>query len=94
MKNDQSLLEQFSFLANRIYNNYNNLNIFLKRVNPYQNIGRLQNEEESDILSSKIEKFLTDNNIDYQCGVGSESYYNAVIEDILCCLKEETKHEL
>ena len=59
--------EFFSPLVVNMYNNMNNLNIFLERNldNGYQQFGRNQTLEEAIEIDNKILKILDDNNIQY-----------------------------
>lgn len=44
-----------------LYGGYNNFNIFLERVKPYQEVGRNQSEDEARELDSKIKSLIEEN---------------------------------
>lgn len=66
-----------------VFNQYNNYNYFIKRVKPYNPIGRNQNEQESDVISTEILEMLNQNFINYQTVDGDEHIVDYIISDIL-----------
>jgi adenylate kinase family enzyme len=52
-------------LIKRLYSDYDNLNILLRRTKPYHKEGRYQTEEESNNLAGSIENLLIENQLDY-----------------------------
>lgn len=61
-----------------MFNRYDNLNFFIKRVKAYNPIGRTQNEEEARDVDNKTQNFLNGNNIDYACINGNESAWKEI----------------
>ena len=55
------------------HNKMDTVNFFLNRVKKYNPAGRMQTEEESDLISLKIKKMLEDNGIEYHELDGDES---------------------
>ena len=55
------------------FQQYNNINIFLKRVKPYQKYGRTQSLEEAIELDNQILKLLIDGNIPFDVLDGDET---------------------
>jgi len=55
----------FKSLVLERFNSFDNVNIFLVRVKPYQQAGRLQNEEEAISIDDAILKILDELNIKY-----------------------------
>jgi len=47
------------------FSTYDNLNILVKRSHEYSSIGRLQEQEDADKISDKMEQYLQDNGIKY-----------------------------
>lgn len=47
------------------YNKFDNINFFLKRTNPFDSFGRLENEMQSDQDHTNMLEFLSNNEIDY-----------------------------
>ena len=68
-KNDEHLpQEEFTDFCLKLYNSYNNLNIFLVRDNdahPYQEYGRSQKLHEAEDKDRQIKALLDDNGIPY-----------------------------
>lgn len=54
-----------SSLILEVFNEYDNINIFLNRKHKYEEIGRYQSELESDEISKNIKQLLYDNNIQF-----------------------------
>ena len=52
-------------LALYYFYDFNNINIFCKRTHKYQNEGRFQTEEESNIISKNIMNFLIEQHIPF-----------------------------
>ena len=52
-------------LVLKVIDKYNNINIVLKRVKPYNPVGRTQTEAESDAISNNIKSCLDGENFDY-----------------------------
>ncbi len=57
--------ETLEKLIVEVFNSYDNINIFLNRNHSYQEIGRNQNEEESDILADQIKDLMIKYNISF-----------------------------
>lgn len=57
--------EPFSQFVLDMFNSYENINIFLERVKPYNPNGRNQDENEAKAIDQQIKQFLTENNFDY-----------------------------
>jgi len=57
--------EIYTQMALDYFNQYDNLNFFLKRTHPYQPSGRNQTEEQAAVVGQKIEDMLNRLNIPY-----------------------------
>lgn len=51
--------KQFKPIIREIFDSYENINIFLKRLKPYNPLGRNQNEEESNEVAIQIKEMLS-----------------------------------
>lgn len=71
------------------FEGYNNFNVFLNRVKPYQPIGRFQNESESNAISHDIKRLLNSYFIPYNEIEGCKEGYDIVVKDILDILRRE-----
>lgn len=80
----------FDKLVKEIFNSYDNLNFFIKRVKPYCPIGRFQTEKESDGLSTSLKELLDFHKIEYIEANGNiEDYDNKITNIILGRLNNE-----
>lgn len=53
--------KEHHYLINSLYSRYDNIDVFLKRVKPYNTSGRLQSEEKAKQLDSEIKKLTSFN---------------------------------
>lgn len=84
-----ALDDNFTKVVMSIFNQYNNINYFVKRVKPYNPKGRNQTEEESDKLTPKIMNMLFKNYIHYKEINGDTDGYESVVKDVLKELGKE-----
>lgn len=68
---------------------YNNYNIFLNRIHPYNPNGRNQTEEEAKHIDVTTKKWLDDNNIDYITEDADVTGYENILFNILNKIKNE-----
>lgn len=71
------------------FKEYNNLNVYLNRNKPYSQIGRFQNEAESDVIGRDIRKMLIDNHIPFIEMTGCLDCYTIISENILSTLQSK-----
>jgi hypothetical protein len=50
--------EEFKNLVCKLHEGFENINVFIRRTKPYNPSGRLQNEQESDLLSPAIKELV------------------------------------
>lgn len=81
--------DNFEYSVMDVFRSYENLNYLVKRVKPYNPVGRHESEEESNALLDKIERIMERYSIDYRVVNGDEKGYCDIIEEILAILKEE-----
>lgn len=62
---DPEIQNELEALTVKMFNQYNNLNIVLKRTFPYQKEGRMHSEEQSSEIYQKIIECLNQNRIGY-----------------------------
>lgn len=79
VSNAYSTCEELKALVNKVSNSYDNINIFLKRVKPYQKYGRNQTEYEAQELD-QIYKSLVDNCIEFD---GSEQEIDNIVNHLV-----------
>jgi hypothetical protein len=61
-----------------LFNSYDNINYFLRRVKPYNQIGRNQTEDEATLISDKIQSILEREKIDFK-GIDGGVYASDII---------------
>ena len=81
--NKNRLSETFNQLVMEVFNNYNNINFFIRRVKKYNPVGRFQTEKESDALADEIQQLLDNRNIDYTIYNGDIDGYNQILFEIV-----------
>ena len=57
---NSSRYPSFHKLINEVFSSYKNVNVLLKRVKPYQPIGRLQTEEQAKAVREELVKIMAD----------------------------------
>ena len=75
--------EAFENLVISVYLSHRNLTYYVKRVKPYNPVGRFQSESESDDKGSEIKAFLEDKDIVFEEITGCEKDYDEVVKFIL-----------
>lgn len=90
---DPRLTENFNLTVMDVYNSYANLNFLLRRTKPYNHVGRLQTEEESNALAKPIEDLLQNREIPYSCVEGEINGYNTIVNRILDFIKDVQNKE-
>lgn len=79
--------EAFDQTCFNAFNSFDNVNIFLRRVKPYNPAGRFQTEEESNQVAIDLEKFLLDNNITMRYYDGTLDSGELIAKDVFAMLK-------
>ena len=88
--NQSDLLgDDFNDLVAKIFKSYSSLNYFIERNKPYDKTGRLQNEEESDILAERLKGLLDKYEIDYKKQKGNTTGYDNIVFDVLYTLSRK-----
>lgn len=91
--NDKERLgKDFDSLVKHLFRYYNNYNVMLKRVKPYNPVGRFQTEEESNKLSGKIENMLLDLGIPYFSFNSNIDGYNEIADNIISKLLKKKEN--
>lgn len=84
----ERLGDSFEKLVIHLHNYYNSINYFLKRIKPYNPVGRFQTERESDLLSAQIKEIFFDVGVQFKEINGDVEGYESIISDILDKIKE------
>lgn len=79
--------QSFDYLVKDTFNNYNNVNFFVKRFKKYNPIGRFQTEEESNKMEKIIENKLEEEGVSYVSFLGTKSNYDMMVTMIERVLK-------
>lgn len=86
---DEVLGEDFNNVVLNVFNSYDNFNVFIQRVKPYNPIGRNQTAEESDALALELKNKLQEKNIPYLCITGEQASYDSIIDEIMEVLNHD-----
>lgn len=62
----ENYFPSYKSLIAELYESFENENFFIKRVKPYNPVGRNQNEDEAKSLDVKIKQILYNNSINYE----------------------------
>ena len=77
------LSQSFNDVVMDCYNIFDNMNYFVKRNKPYNQVGRLQTEAESDVLAANLIGFLIDSNIEHDVVYGEITEYDKIVREVL-----------
>lgn len=88
---DPRLTENFNNAVMDFFNSYQNLNYLLLRTKPYNPVGRMQTEEESNNLKQPMIDLLVSRGIDYKEEFGEIEGYERIVSDILFELSKSHK---
>lgn len=80
---DKTLGKNFRNTVLDIFNSYNNKNYFLVRNHPYENEGRLHNEQEASLIKQEILDKLNEYHINYDIVISNEETCNKIVEDVI-----------
>ena len=80
---DEVLGEDFDKVVKNVFDSYTNLNFFIKRVKPYNPVGRRHSEEESNALVQPIIDLLDRNNIVYEEINGDIQGYDEIVNHVI-----------
>lgn len=89
--NNREYLKQLVLAENRNMWTYN---VFIKRVKPFQQKGRIHNEKEARLIDRKVLDFLDDNDLCFEVFDGDESNVPLVTNKITLLLNHEAKSNL
>ena len=81
-------IHEFAALVKKVSGSYDTLNVFVRRVKPYNPIGRFQTEEESDEISDTLSTFLNENGITPIVCPGDIQGYDGLVSMVLDVLKK------
>ena len=86
--NNEAIHEPLINLVLAVFNTYENITFFLKRVKPYNPKGRNQTEQESDALSDTIKSLYETLNIDYEVVNGDSNGYQYIVDRVCSLLNK------
>lgn len=90
--NDHMIGDSLYHLIMDVIDKYDNYNVLLQRVKPYNPAGRTQTAEESDDISTKIEQALIDSNQEYELVNGDIEGYTYIAKQVEKLLKARGVH--
>lgn len=74
--------DDFNDLVAKIFKSYNSVNYYIERSKPYNPVGRLQTEQESDELADGVIRLLDKYNIQYTKRKGNTSDYDIIVAEV------------
>jgi len=80
IQEDCTYKDEIISLARAMNESYESINIFLERNHDYQEYGRNQTEEESNVKSEEIKQFLRDSNIDFVTVKSGEKFIKKALK--------------
>lgn len=80
---DEEISDELEALIDRVFKSYQNVNIFIDRVKPYNPTGRLQTEEESDAMVDKLNTYLSKHSVACIHYPGTEESYMDIAHSII-----------
>ena len=83
--------EDFNNLVAKIFKSYNSVNYFIERSKPYNPVGRLQTEQESNGIANEIKAMLERYDVPFFEIAGNTRGYDTVVEHIYTKVIPETK---
>lgn len=75
--------EELDALVTKVFRSFDSMNVFIDRVKPYNPVGRLQNEEESDAVAIQLAEYLTRHGVVCRHYNGDIQGYDVMVRDIL-----------
>ena len=85
---DELLGKELDALVTKVFESYQNFNVYINRAKAYNPAGRFQTEAESDKLAIDLCNFLNNHGVTCKHYTGSEEGYDVLVSDILKALKE------
>lgn len=89
-ENEKEYKNELDNLVLKVFNTYNNYNVFLNRVKEYHQEGRFQNESEAKVIDEKVKNLLLNKKIKFDIFDGSIDGYDKIVERIETILEEKT----
>lgn len=86
---DEILGEEFNNVVHRVFNSYENMNLFVERVKKYQPVGRLHTEEEANQIRDSLMSLLITMNVSYKVVDGHAPGYNQIVINVLHRIQKE-----
>ena len=78
----QTLSQPFKDLMLYEFNKNDNYNVLLQRKHDYQKVGRVQSEEESNVIATSLKQLLDDSEIKYDNFHAGEAATNRIVHNI------------
>lgn len=80
MYTPENYFSSFGPFLRELFDSFDNINIFIKRVKPYKTYGRSQTEEQADNIGMRIANFLHNNGIEYHSVNGDAQAPYAILD--------------
>lgn len=83
---DKSRNQNFKNFVVDTHNEFENINVFIERVKPYEPKGRLQNEDGAKLLDNEIKALLSELNIPYVSVKGNKEEISKISGWVKLCM--------
>lgn len=74
--------EDFNNLVAKIFKSYNSANYYIERSKPYNPVGRMQTETESDEIADEVKDLLARYDIPYKAMKGNTTDYDIIVAEV------------
>lgn len=80
---NETLGLEFNTLVSKVFHSYDSMNYLLLRDKPYNPVGRLQTEAESDAMVEPLRKLLLEQNVRYTEKNGNFASYSEIVSEVM-----------
>lgn len=87
---ENRLGQPFNEVVWNVFQSYHNQTFLLKRVQPYEQSGRIQTAEESDAIYYELKELMDEKGIEYETLPGNTKSYDRIVEKITAVLRNKT----
>ena len=86
---DVAYYNEFCDMVAKDFNQYNNINYFIKRVKKYNPNGRMQDEDGAKIKDAEIQAHMKRYGVDYKIIEGCQDGYDKIFEEVMSIIEDK-----
>jgi len=87
---DDVIDAELDAIVGKAFDTYKNFNVYVERTKPYNPVGRLHSEAESDEIDVRLTEFLIKHGVTCRYYSGTQEGYDVLVSDILKELGENS----